>query len=103
MVLPELILTRTSELDGTAVSGADITVAEDQVEWDSRSSVRTTLTPALALEPGVYRLRVINGSGQETVLEGALVLDRDLRELESAWRAPLDLNGEEQEVRDACR
>jgi phosphoribosylformylglycinamidine synthase II len=35
------------------------------------------------------RLRVIG-------LEGALVLDRDLRELEAAWRAPLDFGGEDE-------
>ena len=44
-----------------------------------------------------------DGRLRVTGLEGAVVLDRDIRELESAWRAPLDLNGEEQEVRDACR
>ncbi|MBI5489137.1 MAG: phosphoribosylformylglycinamidine synthase [Deltaproteobacteria bacterium] len=42
------------------------------------------------------RLRVIG-------LEGAVVLDQDVRDLETAWRTPLDLNGEELEVRDACR
>lgn len=72
--LPSLVLTRTQDLDGAAVSGPELTLTEDQVEWDSQSAVRTTLTPALGMEPGVYRIRIVNGSGQEATRDGALTL-----------------------------
>ncbi|MBN2495857.1 MAG: IPT/TIG domain-containing protein [Deltaproteobacteria bacterium] len=74
LVLPRIYLTRTKDLSGASVEGVELALPEDAVTWTSQQEIGASLTPELELEPGIYRARVENGSGRETVLEDALVI-----------------------------
>jgi len=75
VLLPEVFLQLTADLAGTPVGGAsEVAVPADRIEWESQQALRISLETELGLEPGVYDVRVVNGSGQETVLEDALTV-----------------------------
>jgi len=75
VVLPEIALVKTHELDGQAASGDErFVVPSADVTWTSQQLMAATLRPDLALPPGVYRVEVTNGSGQETALEKGLTV-----------------------------
>ena len=75
ILLPEIFLLRTRDLAGVAVTGAvEIALPAESIEWLGQASVATNLGAALGLEPGVYDVRLVNGSGQETLLEAALTV-----------------------------
>jgi hypothetical protein len=75
LVLPEIGLLRTADLDGSQVAGArEVVLERGLVSWESQRSLRVALTPEMALTPGVYRARVTNGSGKSATLESALVI-----------------------------
>ena len=74
IVLPGIFLQQTKDLTGTAVSGAEILLSGEDVAWQSQQSMTAMLRMSLGLEPGVYRIRVENGSGAEFVLEDALTI-----------------------------
>jgi len=74
VLLPQLFLLRAIDLAGQAVGGAEeIVVSEKDITWKSNREIIATIKSELALESGIYQVRVKNGSGQETSMERALV------------------------------
>lgn len=77
--LPKVELVRAKDLDGAGASGTagipdDPSAAGDsQVRWLSQQQLSLTLTPALALEPGLYDVAVTNPDGQRGSTPGALL------------------------------
>ncbi len=75
VVLPEVGLLRSADLDGEATSGdQELVLAADRVSWQSQQSLTLELGPEQALAPGVHRVRVTNGSGREVTLDAGLVV-----------------------------
>ncbi len=74
IVLPRIFLQQTKDLTGATVSGKEVAIPEEDVTWESQRSMAAVIKPALALVPGVYRVRVENGSGQEYLLQDALTI-----------------------------
>jgi len=74
LVLPMIFLQQTADLTGADTSGEEVAVPEEDVTWQSQQSMTALIKPSMALAPGVYRVRVENGSGQQTVLEDALTI-----------------------------
>jgi hypothetical protein len=73
--LPHVFVLRVQDLEGGPVPGAAaIEVPADEVRWQSRELLTPTVTPELGLEPGLYDVRVVNGSGHGTDLPGALTV-----------------------------
>lgn len=70
LALPAITLTRVKDLAGQTVTGPSIKLPDDPadpaasiVEWHGLTSMSFTVSPALALEPGVYDILVENGNG----------------------------------------
>ncbi len=74
LVLPRIFLQQTKDLSGAAASAEELGIPEEDVTWESQMSMSAVIKPALALSPGVYRVRVENRSGREAVIEDALTI-----------------------------
>lgn len=75
LALPEVSLLPSLTLSGepAPAGAAPVDIPEDSLTWTSRQSMTLKIEPGLALEPGVYDVRVENRNGNWTVLEDGLV------------------------------
>ena len=70
--LPQAYLLRVRDLEGGFVARTEeIAVAPEDARWESQRAMTLLVRSSLGLEPGVYQLRVENGSGKEAVLADA--------------------------------
>ncbi|MFZ5440031.1 MAG: hypothetical protein ACOZQL_08470 [Myxococcota bacterium] len=79
LVLPSATLTRTVELSGASASGAVDFSGEPEganaslLAWTSQAELRATVTPALALAPGLYDVTVTLASGASATRPGSVL------------------------------
>lgn len=80
LVLPWVTLARSLDLAGAAGTPFEKAIPDDpadaaasQVRWLSAESLSFEVTPALALEPGLYDVQLLNASGGATTAAGALL------------------------------
>ncbi len=74
VVLPEIGLLRTSDLDGANTTDTEVVLDPASVTWQDQATMGIGLGPDLELAAGVYQIRATNGSGREAVLDDALVV-----------------------------
>ncbi len=79
LAIPDITLTRTKDLDGTAVTADPIELPNDpedpaaaRVSWTSAMSMSFDIYPELALDPGIYDVTVTNRNGHSATLEVAI-------------------------------
>jgi hypothetical protein len=70
LILPELWIERTAELDGTAVSDEPVSM-EPTLHWIDAETMTFDVEPLLDHTPGVYDLEVVNPDGETADLTAA--------------------------------
>lgn len=79
-MLPKVTLVRTTDPDGAAASGevsipdAPAAAATGGLVWRSASELAFSITPDLAIQPGLYDVRVENPAGLAASLPGGLLV-----------------------------
>lgn len=81
LVLPQVTLVRTSDVDGAntaaftkRVPDAPTDASTSGLVWRSASAMAFSVTPTLALEPGLYDVQVQNPAGATGTASGALLV-----------------------------
>lgn len=76
--IPKITITRSNDVDGSAVSGTPLTLNKDptatgnkRVTWQSESTMSFVVDKALGLERGLYRVEVDNATGASGTLAKA--------------------------------
>ena len=75
-ILPQIDLTRSTDLRGESVEGSPIRIPDSeaggQVRWTSATHMDFDVTPDLGLEPGVYDITITNPSAKSDTLALAI-------------------------------
>jgi hypothetical protein len=79
--IPEVTLSEAQTLDGTAMSGMPIMIADDVTQpdglhtrWESEQMLSFDVYPALSLMPGVYDVTVTNPDGKKAPFPTSLAI-----------------------------
>lgn len=78
VVVPSIVLSAASDLDGQAVDAQQVTLKQTddaettEVRWISKSEMRIKIHPEMKLNAGVYNVVVTNANGNAYTFESAL-------------------------------